>query len=294
MRFTPPARVLTALALIGTCLGALAGPAQAAPAGQVLYSPNLTTFPQGDASYPRAVRLEYDGSANETMLATFARRNHNAPSSFPIYRSTDGGRTWSGSPISTVSSHTSGWGLGAPVLYEVPRTANGLNQGDLLAAGTAWVDGDYTTQKVEVFKSTDHGTSWTYLSNCTQTSGLPDTIGHGIWEPWFLLAPDNTLACFISDERPAGTATNNQVIGHYTSTNGGQSWSSTLTQDVAFPNDNLARPGMSIVTGLPNGTFLMAYEMCRDATDADHACEVYVKTSSNGLSWGTGAGTRTG
>ncbi|MEV4565358.1 ricin-type beta-trefoil lectin domain protein [Nonomuraea sp. NPDC049419] len=291
MRLTPPARIVTALALIATCLGALAGPASAAPAGQVLYSPDLATFPQGDASYPRAIRLDHDGSPNETMLATFARRGHNAPGSFPIYRSTDGGRTWSANPISTITSNTPGWALGAPVLYEVPRTANGLNQGDLLAAGTAWIEGDYRAQKVEVFKSTDHGASWTYLSNCTQTSGLPDTIGHGIWEPWFLLAPDNTLACFISDERPAGTPTNNQVIGHYTSADGGRTWSSTMTQDVAFPNDNLARPGMSIVTELPNGTYLMAYEMCRDATDADHACEVYIKTSSNGLSWGTGAGT---
>ncbi|GAA4915068.1 hypothetical protein HD597_010708 [Nonomuraea thailandensis] len=291
MRLTPPARLVTALALIATCLGALAGPASAAPAGQVLYSPDLSAFPQGDASYPRAIRLDHDGSANETMLATYARRGHNAPASFPIHRSTDGGRTWSAGPISTVTSHTPGWGIGAPVLYEVPRTANGLNQGDILAAGTAWVDGDYTAQKVEVFRSTDHGVTWTYLSNCTQTSGLPDTIGHGIWEPWFLLAPDNTLACFISDERPANSATNNQVIGHYTSTDGGRSWSATMTLDVAFPADNLARPGMSIVTGLPNGTFLMAYELCRDATDADHACEVYVKTSSNGLNWGTGAGT---
>ncbi|GAA3545051.1 sialidase family protein [Nonomuraea rosea] len=295
MRFTPPARLLTALALIGTCLVALAGPmsgaASAAPAGQVLYAPNLTTYPQGDASYPRAVRLDHDGSANETMLATFARRNHNAPSSLPIYRSVDGGNTWTANPISTITSHTAGWGIGAPVLYEVPRTANGLNQGDLLASGTAWANGDYTAQKVEVFKSTDHGVTWTYLSNCTQTSGLPNTIGHGIWEPWFLLAPNNTLACFISDERPANSSTNNQVIGHYTSTNGGQTWSSTLTQDVAFPADNLARPGMSIVTGLPNGTFLMAYELCRDATNADHACEVYTKTSADGLSWGSGAGT---
>ncbi|MEV0379322.1 RICIN domain-containing protein [Nonomuraea sp. NPDC050643] len=60
---------------------------------------------------------------------------------------------------------------------------------------------------------------------------------------------------------------------------------------MAFPADNLARPGMSILTALPNGTFLMAYEMCRDATNADHACEVYTKTSSDGLSWGSGAGT---
>ncbi|MET8862111.1 hypothetical protein ABZW11_04050 [Nonomuraea sp. NPDC004580] len=69
MRLTPPTRIVTALALIATCLGALAGPASAAPAGQVLYSPDLATFPQGDASYPRAIRLDHDGSPNETMLA---------------------------------------------------------------------------------------------------------------------------------------------------------------------------------------------------------------------------------
>ncbi|MEV5494042.1 ricin-type beta-trefoil lectin domain protein [Nonomuraea fuscirosea] len=295
MRFTPPTRILSALALTAACLvglsGPMAGTASAAPAGQVLYSPNLSAFPQGDASYPRAIRLDHDGSPNETMLATYARRGHNARASFPIHRSTDGGRTWSANPISTITSNTPGWDLGAPVLYEVPRTANGLDQGDLLASGTAWAEGNFTAQKVEVFKSTDHGVTWTYLSNCTQTSGQPNSIGHGIWEPWFLLTPNNTLACFISDERPANSPTNNQVIGHYTSGDGGQSWSATMTQDVVFPADNLARPGMSIVAALPNGTFLMAYELCRDATNADHACEVYTKTSSNGLSWGSGAGT---
>ncbi|MEU8555622.1 ricin-type beta-trefoil lectin domain protein [Streptomyces anthocyanicus] len=277
--------LLGVLALLTALLSLWSQPASAAPAGQVLASPDLAAHPQGDDSYPRAVRLDHDGSAGQTMLATYAKREQGATNTLPVHRSTDGGRTWSAAPISTITSHTPGWDIEAPVLYEVPRTANGLNQGDLLAAGTAWQAGDYTTQRVEVFKSTDHGQSWQYLSDCTRTSGLPDTIGHGIWEPWFLLAPDNTLACFISDERPANSPTNNQVIGHYTSTDGGRTWSGTLTQDVAFPADNLARPGMSIVVPLPDGRFMMAYEMCRDATDADHACEVYTKTSPDGLNW---------
>ena len=276
-------RLLLAVGIIAASLVVL--PATAAPPGQVLYSPNLSTYPNADASYPRAIRLDHDGSGGGTVLATFARRNESGPSTFPIFRSTNGGASFGATPISTISSNTPGWDLGAPVIYEVPRTANGLNQGDLLAAGTAWDEGNFTAQKIEVFKSTDHGASWQYLSNCTQTSGLPNTIGHGIWEPWFLLAPNNTLACFISDERPAGSPTNNQIIGHYTSTNGGVSWSGTITPDVAFPSDNLARPGMSIITTLPNGQFMMTYEMCRDATNADHACEVYIKTSPDGLNW---------
>ncbi|MFI6676261.1 hypothetical protein [Kribbella sp. NPDC050470] len=174
-------RLLVALAVVAAAL--VTTPAAAAPPGNVLYSPNLSTYPNADASYPRAIRLDHDGSAGRTVLATFARRNESGPSAFPVFRSTDGGATFGANPISTITSNTAGWDLGAPVIYEVPRTANGLNQGDLLAAGTAWDEGNFTAQKVEVSKSTDHGATWQYLSNCTQTSGQPNTIGHGIWEP---------------------------------------------------------------------------------------------------------------
>jgi len=265
-------------------VAATAAPAAAVSPGQVLYSPNLAQNPAGTAGYPRAIRVDNDGSTAQTMLATFARGGVGPATVLPVYRSTNGGTSWT--QVSTISSNTPGWDLEAPTLYEVPRSIPGLNSGDILAAGTAWDVGNYTTQKVEVFRSTDRGSTWTYLSSCTQTSGLPSTWGHGIWEPTFLVTDDNALACFISDERPANSATNNQVIGHYTSTNGGQTWSSTMTVDVSFPADNLRRPGMQTFAALPNGDFLMSYEMCRDATDPDHACEVYVKRSADGSSWG--------
>lgn len=272
-------------ALFAATLVAVPAPVASAVAdGNVLFSPNLVAYPNGDASYPRLIRVVNDNSANDTLLATFAKRFQGSPTVLPIYRSTNGGTSWS--QVSTLASHTSGWDLEAPVLYEVPHTAGGLTAGDILAAGTAWKLGDYTTQKVEVFRSTDRGSTWTWLSNCVTTSSEPNTIGHGIWEPWFLQTPSGTLACFISDERPSNGSTNNQIIGHFTSTNGGQTWTSTITPDVAFPSDNLARPGMQTIAALPNDTFLMSYEMCRDATDADHACQVYFKTSPDGLNWG--------
>lgn len=276
---------LVALLLAFAGVTASAAPASAVANGSVFFSPNLATHPNGDASYPRLIRVVNDGSAADTLLATFAKRFQGAPTNLPIYRSTNGGQSWA--QISTITSNTAGWDLEAPVLYEVPHTAGGLNAGDILAAGTAWQVGNYTAQKVEVFRSTDDGASWTFLSNCTTTSGQPNGWGHGIWEPWFFQAANGTLACYISDERPANTATNNQIIGHYTSTNGGVSWSAGITQDVAFPADNLARPGMQTIVGLPNGTYLMSYEMCRDATNADHACAVYIKSSPDGLNWGT-------
>ena len=286
LRAHRPALGLALAAVLAT--GSVASLASAPPAaavqpGQVLYSPNLTTDPNGTAGYPRAIRLDFDGSTNQTMLATFARGGRATPNDLPIYRSTNGGVSWS--QISTITSNTPGWDLDGPTLFEVPRTIPGLNQGDILAAGWGWDVGDYTAQKIEVFKSTDKGQTWQFLSNCTSTSGQPDTWGHGTWEPVFLVTDNNTLACFISDERPAGGPTSNQVIGHYTSTNGGASWSSNLTLDVAFPNDAYARPGMQTFAALPNGTFMMSYEMCRDGTNPDHACEVYVKTSADGLNW---------
>lgn len=272
------------LAFTGITAVADAPPAQAAQPGNVLYTPNLGSYPNGTAGYPRAIRLDHDGSSAQTMLATFAKGGHNAPTSLPIYRSTNGGLNWT--QVSTVSSNTPGWDLEAPTLFEVPRTIPGLNQGDILAAGTAWDVGDYSAQKVEVFRSTDDGATWQFLSNCTQTTGQPNGWGHGIWEPTFLVADNDTLACFISDERPANTPTNNQLIGHYTSSNGGVTWSSTLTPDVSFPADNLARPGMQSFADLPDGRVAMTYELCRDATNADHACEVYLKFSNDGLNWG--------
>lgn len=291
-----PPRLFRVVAVLTIALLAAAGlqlaggppPAAAAQPGSVLYAPNLGSFPNGTAGYPRAIRVDNDGSAAQTMLATFAKAGHGSPGTMPIYRSTNGGTSWN--QVSTVSSNTPGWDIEAPTLFEVPRNISGLNQGDILAAGTAWQVGNYTAQKVEVFRSTDQGSSWTFLSNCTTTSGLPNGWGHGIWEPSFIVTDDNQLACFISDERPANSSTNNQIIGYYTSSNGGVSWNSTITPAVSFPSDNLARPGMQTFAELPNGTFAMTYEMCRDATNADNACEVYIKFSTDGLDWGS-AGT---
>ncbi|WP_423919731.1 ricin-type beta-trefoil lectin domain protein [Frigoribacterium sp. 2-23] len=283
----PPSLRLLATAAAAVLIALTLTPATSASAagtGSVLWSPNLATTPNGTGGYPRATTLEFDNSAADTVLATFAKAGTGTPGSLPVYRSTNGGASWSA--LSEIRSATSGWDIEAPTLFEVPRTITGLNAGDILAAGTAWKKGDYTTQKIEVFKSTNGGASWQFLSNCTQTSGLPNSWGHGIWEPSFLISSSGNLQCFISDERPANSATNNQKIGHYTSTDGGHTWGSTMTNDVIFPNDASARPGMQTFAPLPDGRVAMSYELCRDGTNADHACEVYIKFSSDGANWG--------
>jgi hypothetical protein len=261
-------------------------PRAAAAAGTVLFAP---TLPQ-NAGYPRAIRLSHSGSANGTLLATFALGGDGTPRRFPVYRSADDGRTWTG-PIGTVRDTQHGWSLGAPTLFELPSTAGDLPAGTLLSAGQAWVEGDYRQQALEVFASTDHGVTWRYRSSCASESGQPDSKGHGLWEPSFAVAADGSLVCYFSDERSAGSGYR-QLIGHVVSHDGGATWG-TEVRDVAVA-DNVARPGMPVVTRLPDGRYLMAFEYCKAGYAPDTACAVYVKSSADGLSWTpvSGLGTR--
>src|SRR4051812_1201358 len=93
--------VLAALLCLSPAVAALSpGVAHAVGTGSALYSPNLGANPNEDASYPRVIRLAHSGASNGTLLATFSHSgNGSAKASFPIYRSTDGGQTWTGSPI---------------------------------------------------------------------------------------------------------------------------------------------------------------------------------------------------
>lgn len=258
-------------------------PSLAASDRGVLYSPDLELHPRGTIGYPRSTVLEHGQSDGQTILATAARANEGNRGSLPIFQSLDGGESWQ--EISEIFSNTDNWDIEAPTIYEVPFASGSLVPGDLLVAGTAWEVGNYTAQKIEVFLSKDQGYSWTYLSSCTETHGLPNSWGHGIWEPVFLMNESGELGCFISDERPANSPTNNQLIGHYVSQDGGETWSPDIVKDVAFPHDPFARPGMQSFAQLPDGSFVMSYEMCRDATDPDHACETYIKRSENGFDW---------
>lgn len=259
------------------------GAAAATTSSGVLYTPNITANPNEDASYPRVIRLAHNGSANGTLLATFSHSGVGTnPAGFPVYRSTDGGVTWSSSPISTVTDTQHGWDLDGPTLFELPQAEGTLPAGTILAAGTAWQRNNYTQQAIEVFASTNQGVGWSYRGSCASEAGLANTQGHGIWEPEFSVAGNGDLVCYLSDERPSSNGYN-QVLAHVVSTDGGLTWGSEV-YDVAV-QDGVQRPGMATVVALPNGTWVMTYEDCKAGYDPDQACDVYLKTTTNAESW---------
>lgn len=258
-----------------------------ADGGNVLYAPDLNSYPNASASSPRWIRLHHSGSANGTMLATFDNNNTFAhpygdgvPASFAIYSSATQG------VISVVSDAVHNYPfLQQPALLEVPQQLGSGNtslpEGTLLLAGN-FEAGNVADQDLEVYRSDDHGQSWSYLSSCA-TGGHS---GAGTWEPYLQVDGYGNLVCYFSDERQNGSGYS-QFIGHVVSTDGGHTWGSEVMD--AGVNNGSTRPGMATVVRLSNGQYLMSFE-----TPGLTNSEVHVKTSSDGDNWGNASdlGTR--
>lgn len=275
-------RLLLATSILFLSSVAFAGPFSPSP-GKVLFAPDARLHPEETAGYPRVIRLSHAGSANGTLLATFARSGMpGEKANMPIYRSTDGGKTWSDQPIGVVRDTVHGWDIEAPALFELPVAQADLPAGTLFAAGTAWIRKDFRQQSMEVFVSRDGGANWTYRSSCATEALQVNNEGHGIWEPFFAITADGSLNCFFSDERPSADGFA-QVIAHVRSTDGGATWGAEIF-DVAI-RDGLARPGMPTVIRLPDGRYAMSFENCQAGADANHVCTVYLKISPDGQDW---------
>jgi len=85
--------------------------------------------------------------------------------------------------------------------------------------------------------------------------------------------------CYFSDERQSA-AGYNQAIGHVVSRDGGQTWGAEV-MDVGVQGGS-TRPGMPVVIMLPNGQYLMSYEVVGRPDS-----EMHVKVSADGDNWGT-------
>lgn len=285
---TSRGRLLSGAAVLAAILLVLQVVLGASPAfastGTVVAAPTSGTGVENN-DYPRIIRLaaSADTSKNGTLLVMYSVNDTGVRTHSVVKRSTDNGATWTA--ISTLYSPTSGWGIYFGSMYELPVASGGLAAGTIIAAGNAWDNSNWGYQEVQTFISTDYGVTWTPRGNCVTKSGSPSTVSTGLWEPEIILNADGKLACHFSDERLRSSGYSQKLV-MVTSSDGGSTWGSAV--DTVAVGDSSSRPGMPVVRKLGNGTYAMAYELCRDSVgNADQTCRVYLKTSSDGASWGT-------
>ncbi|MCU1441027.1 MAG: hypothetical protein JWP85_2024 [Rhodoglobus sp.] len=279
--------VLTVLLLV---LQMLSPAPASASTGTVVAAPTSGTGVENN-DYPRIIRLaaSADTSKRGNLLVMYSVNDTGVRTHSVVKRSTDGGQTWTA--ISTLYSPTAGWGIYFGSMYELPVASGGLAAGTIIAAGNAWDNVNWGFQEVQTFISTDYGVTWSPRGNCVTKSGSPSAVSTGLWEPEIILNADGKLACHFSDERLRSSGFSQKLV-MVTSSDGGATWAGAV--DVVAIGDSSSRPGMPVVRKLGNGTYALAYELCRDSVgNADQTCRVYLKTSADGANWGTPSSTGT-
>ncbi|KAL2266668.1 hypothetical protein VTJ83DRAFT_6020 [Remersonia thermophila] len=205
----------------------------------------IYTPPQGvRIMYPRVSELR-DGTllvaANVFGGDFFVGPDGNIPA-FPVFESKDGGVTWKW--ISNITDQVNGWGMNAqPALLELRRPIGGYKPGTVLASGNSW---SASGTRIELYASKDKGRSWEYVSRVTE-GGRPNTTNGAdpVWEP-FLLHYEDELIVYYSDQRDPK---HGQKLAHQRSKDL-KTWGPAVN-DVAYYDEYLARPGMTVVAHIP-------------------------------------------
>lgn len=263
--------VLVALgvALVGVgCVPQPDGPGQ----------PNGTPLP-GGGGYARVLRVDHGGDRNGNLLVSVTLNSRTQQ----VLESTDDGASFT--PIGqivrddTVGIH--GTGIvelddGTLLLSLALRFS-----GDFDAPGFPPWNYDQRTFRMDdaIYRSTDGGRNWDYLSSCARTD-LPGTYG-GIWEPDLYVDDRGDLNCIWSDE--TSQPRHSQTLERAISTDGGATWGPP--ESVVRLPQSTERPGMATTARLGDGTWIMSYEIC----GAPDACLAHVRFSDDGRDWGTPA-----
>lgn len=233
--------------------------------------------PTVGAMYPRVVRLTHYQKGKGNLLVTFEHYMHREPS-FPIYRSTDEGKSWH--LLSEVEDTKNGFGNRyQPHLFELPKQVGEFPAGTLFLSGSS-IPKDKSSTELVVYVSEDGGENWEFLSTIAKGGRAiyPNEGETPVWEPLLGLDSSGNLVAYYSDERFYDDGYS-QILAHKVSKDGGRSWGEVVF-DVAIP-DNKTRPGMPVVTQLPNGKYLMILEVV-----GYEGVPVYYKISEDGLNWG--------
>ena len=239
-----------------------------------------TNYTDPQVLYARTVELE-----NGVLLATWENYSPEPPLVyFPIFKSSDGGETWH--EISKVTDQVNNWGLRyQPFLYELPTQVGHYPAGTVLLAGNS-IPTDLNYTQIDVYASLDKGYTWHFVSKVASGgAAIPDNGIPAIWEP-FLMYYEGKIICYYSDQRDPlyGQKLVHQVSGDLLH------WDPPVN-DVAYPVYT-DRPGMTTVTHLPNGKYMMTYECggCPTVSGTAYEFPVYYRINSNPLNFNASTG----
>jgi hypothetical protein len=229
------------------------------------------------SQYGRMLKL-----SNGEWLAVYAIYRNNGYTLDPrggnelqLSRSSDNGRTWSKVAVIT----DPGRDLDNGQMIQ-------LNEGTILLAARSvrWQE----SYRLPVYKSTDNGNTWTFLSTIDSNGGEPGSLGNpdkGMYEPHFNFLPDGRLAVmYASEKHVAETPSYSQIIAQKISVDDGATWGDEIPV-VAEAGE--ARPGMPVWTQMKDGRYIAVFEVC-----ATQGCNVFYKIFEDGTTWPKGIGTQ--
>lgn len=194
-----------------------------------------------------------------------------------VARSTDNARTWT--VIATLADP--GRDMDNGQMFQLPN-------GDILLAcrSVRWQE----SYRLDVYKSTNLGANWSYLSTIDQNNGAPGSLGNpdrGVYEPHLGVLGDGRLAVFYANEKHAlESPAYSQIISEKISTDNGATWGSEIFA-VWNPANSASRPGMPVWTKMNNGKYIVTSEVC-----GTNGCNIYYKISNDGFTWASGIGTQ--
>lgn len=166
-----------------------------------------------------------------------------------------------------------------PFLYLLPQAIGDLPAGTILCAGNS-IPTDLSQTKIDLYKSTDDGASWSFVSSIVSGGVAQPVNGETpVWEPFLMVYEDQLVAYYSTQADPAY----GQKLSHKVSPDGGATWGAEV-DDVAQPR-YADRPGMTTIAGpLPDGNWILTYEYC-----GSQSCDVYYRLSASPLAFDAAA-----
>ena len=224
-----------------------------------------------------------DPAKNGRLLMAFEQ---DGLAGIPLWASDDDGAHWHFQQNVVDQAHRGDhlWQLRwQPNLTEMSRASGPLKPGTLLLAANATGDTDQgrlIAEDLQLYASTDRGHHWRYRGSIIKGGGNPsDKDNKGVWEPNIHILDDGRMVAYYSSEQHKA-AGYNQLLAHKLSSDGGKTWGPEKV-DVAIAG-GVERPGMAVVTRLPDGRYVMTYENI----DGPLNGQVFMKFSDDGLDFG--------